>query len=315
MRLFKAAEIEDKKKFKQILKLIWINRWVYVLIIPALMGYWLFCYKPMYGILLAFKDYYARLGIMGSPWIGFDNFKNVFAMEEFWRAFRNTIEINLLRLLFAFPAPIIMALMLNEVKSRWFKSTVQTVTYLPYFISWVIVGGIIRSLLASDDGVINSLVVSLGGQNIDFLTNPKLFRPLLILSGIWKDVGYGSIVYLAALVSIPSDYYEAARIDGANRFQQLQYITLPCILPTICIMLILQIGSILSGGFDQIFNLYNPIVYEVGDVIDTFIYRIGIGQGRYSIATAVGLFLTSINFVLLIVANKISNKFSGQGIY
>lgn len=304
-----------KNSFANIKKTLWSNRVLYLMILPAIIGYGLFCYKPMYGILLAFKDYYSKLGIIGSPWVGFDNFKDIFAMDEFWRAFKNTLEINVLRLLFCFPIPIILALMLNEVRIKWFKRSVQTLVYLPYFISWVVIGGIIRSLLAPEDGAINQLIISLGGNSLDFLTSTNLFRPLLLISAVWKDAGYGSIIYLAALASIPEELYEAARIDGAGRLKQTIHITLPCLLPTISIMLILQIGAMLNGGFDQIFNLYNPVVYQVADVIDTFIFRIGINQGRYSIATAVGLFLTVINFILLIFANKFSKKISGQGLY
>lgn len=298
-----------------VLKRIWSFRVLYLMLLPIIAGYLIFCYAPMYGIIIAFKDYSPLKGILGSPWAGFEYFKMILSSEGFWKVFRNTIEINLLRLLFAFPAPIILALLLNELRSRTFKRSIQTIVYLPYFISWVIIAGIMQTFLSTNGGVINNIIEIFGGRPISFLTEPSLFRAILVISGIWKDAGYSAIIYLAAISSISMEMYEAAIIDGANRLKQTIYITLPCIIPTISIMLILSIGSMLHGGFDQVYNLYNPMVYEVGDVIDTFIFRTGINQARFSLATAAGLFLSITNFALLFMANKIIKRINGSGIY
>lgn len=289
-------------------------RMLYVMLLPAIVFYFIFNYIPMYGVTIAFKDFWVTKGILGSPWIGLDHFERIFAMDKFWQVFRNTIEINLLRLVFGFPAPIILALLLNEVRNRVFKRTIQTIVYLPHFISWVTIAGILFVIL-SQDGLVNQLIHYLGGEKINFLANNDLFRPLLITSGIWKEAGWGTIIYLAALSGINPEMYEAATVDGANRWKQVIYITLPSMVPVISILLILNFGSMMTGGFDQVFNLYNPTVYESGDIIDTYVYRIGLTQGEYSMATAIGLFLNVINFVLLILVNWTSKKLNGTGIY
>ncbi|MDQ0089509.1 putative aldouronate transport system permease protein [Paenibacillus anaericanus] len=287
---------------------------LYVMLLPAIFFLIIFSYIPMYGATIAFKDFWITKGILGSPWVGFEHFEKLFATDKFWQVFRNTIEINILRLIFGFPAPIILALLLNEVHHKYFKRTIQTIIYLPHFISWVTISGIIFSLL-SNEGAINKIIMLFGGESVNFLTSNSMFRPLLILSGIWKEVGWGTIIFLAALSGINPDLYEAATVDGANRFKQIIYITLPSLLPIISILLILNFGSMMTGGFDQVFNLYNTMVYESGDIIDTYVYRIGLTQGEYSMATAIGLFLNVINFVLLVVVNSASKKMSGQGIY
>ena len=290
------------------------HREYYIMLLPALAFVIIFNYLPMYGIIVAFKDYYSTKGIWGSAWVGFANFKQIFALQKFWQVIRNTLEINVLRLVFDFPAPIILALMLNEVRSQWFKRLTQTIVYLPHFISWVVISGILFNILSSD-GLFNTIIIMLGGKPVQFLSNSSTFRPLLVITQIWKEVGWGTIIYLAALSGISPEYYEAAMIDGAGRFKQIFYITLPFLAPTVSIMLILRVGQMMNGGFDQVFNLINPSVYDVGDVIDTYIYRIGLVDGRFSQASAVGLFLNVINCILLLTVNKVSQKIGGAGLY
>ncbi|QTH44370.1 sugar ABC transporter permease [Cohnella sp. LGH] len=287
---------------------------LYVMLLPAVVFLIIFNYIPMYGATIAFKDFWMTKGILGSPWVGFEHFERLFATDKFWQVFRNTIEINLLRLLFGFPAPIVLAILLNEVRHKLFKRSIQTIVYLPHFISWVTIAGIIFSLL-SNEGLVNKIITAFGGESVNFLTSNAMFRPLLVLSGIWKEAGWGTIIFLAALAGVNPDLYEAATVDGANRFKQIVHITLPSLLPVISILLILNFGSMMNGGFDQVFNLYNTMVYESGDVIDTYVYRIGLTQGKYSMATAIGLFLNIINFLLLILVNQAAKRMSGQGIY
>lgn len=287
---------------------------LYLMLLPAVAFLIIFSYIPMYGASIAFKEFWITKGILGSPWIGFKHFEQIFATDKFWQVFTNTIEINLMRLLFGFPAPVILAILLNEVRHRIFKRSIQTIIYLPHFISWVTISGILFALL-SNEGLVNSIVVLFGGDPVNFLTSNSMFRPLLVISGIWKEVGWGTIIFLAALSGVNPDLYEASVIDGANRWKQIVHITLPSLLPIISILLILNFGSMMSGGFDQVFNMYNPMVYESGDVIDTYVYRIGLTQGQYSMATAIGLFLNVINFVLLIAVNSAAKKMNGHGIY
>jgi len=287
---------------------------LYLMLLPAVAFLFIFSYIPMYGASIAFKEFWITKGILGSPWVGFKHFEQIFATDKFWQVFTNTIEINLMRLLFGFPAPIILAILLNEVRQRVFKRSIQTIIYLPHFISWVTISGIMFALL-SNEGLVNSIIVLFGGDPVNFLTSNSMFRPLLVISGIWKEVGWGTIIFLAALSGVNPDLYEASVIDGANRWKQIVHITLPSLLPIISILLILNFGSMMSGGFDQVFNMYNPMVYESGDVIDTYVYRIGLTQGQYSMATAIGLFLNVINFVLLIAVNSAAKKMNGHGIY
>lgn len=287
---------------------------LYLFLLPMICFYIIFHYMPLYGILLAFKDFWISKGIMGSPWVGLDNFRHIFESSKFWQVFANTFSINLLRLIFCFPAPIILAIFLNEVRNNCFKRVIQTIIYLPHFISWVVIASILITILGTE-GVINQIIMMFGGESINFLTTNSLFRPIVILSSIWKDVGWGTIIYFAALSGISPDLYEAAEVDGAGRFTKILKITFPSLFPTIATMLILNVGSIMTGGFDQIFNLYNPAVYESGDIIDTYIYRIGLTQGEFSKATAIGLFLNIINCTMLLTVNKIITKIRGYGIY
>jgi putative aldouronate transport system permease protein len=280
---------------------------VYLLFVPVLAYYIIFHYAPIYGLVLAFKDYLPSRGIFGSPWIGFENFQRFFSSIYFGRTLRNTVLISVYEIVFGFPAPILFALLLNEIRGTLFKRAIQTVTYLPHFISTMVICGMILDF-SLRSGLFNDVVAFFGGTRTDLLMRPEMFRPIYIASGIWQGVGWGSIVYLAALTSIDQELYEAAYIDGAARFRQVIHITLPCLLPTITILFILKIGGLMSVGFEKVFLLYNPTTYEVADVISTFNYRKGLVEFDYSFSTAVGLFNSLINIFLLVTANTISRK-------
>ena len=301
-------------KAVKLLKKIYEHKMFYIMLLPAVVLLGIFAYWPMYGIIIAFKDFSYRQGILGSAWCGFENFTALFEIDMFWTAFKNTIVINLLKLLFGFVTPILMAIMLNAVVNRHLKNTLQTIVYLPHFVSWVVISGLIFSLFDTNSGAIYNFFKLLGIE-LNVFSNNAQFLALIVLSDIWKEVGWGAIIYLAALTNISPEYYEAARIDGANTVQQFFRITLPMITTPITIMFILRIGGIVSGGFDQIYNLYNTQVYAVADILDTFLYRFGIGQGQYSLGTAVGLFTNVINVVLLLTANFIVKRLGGEGLY
>lgn len=293
------------------------NIFVYLLILPGLIWCIIFCYGPMYGIVLAFKNYNFKEGILGSPWadqFGLKHFIKLFSMQEFWRVLGNTLRISAIKLLLGFPAPILLAILINEVKSKTYRKIVQLTVYLPYFLSWVIVAGIIYNLF-SLDGYINQVLVELGIPSMSFLTNPNSFMKIIYGSDIWKEVGWASIIYTAAISSIDAEMYEAAVVDGANRFQLIKYITLPALVPTIAIMFIMKVGQMLNVGFDQILNLYNSSVYDVADIIQTYVYRKGIIKTEYSVASAAGLFTSVCNLILLLFSNKVTKKMTGHSLY
>lgn len=278
---------------------------------PGIIFVFIFSYIPMYGVIMAFQQYDIFGGIMKSPWVGFMHFRMFFEAPEFWNVMRNTIVISLLKLIISFPAPILLALMLNEIGNMGFKRVIQTVSYLPYFLSWVIVSGFVFSLLSVDNGTVNYVLerFNLVGEPVNFLALPKYFWSILVSVNVWKEVGFGSIVYLAAIAGIDPTLYEAASIDGASRFKQIYLITLPSITPIIIIFMILAIGSLLSAGFEDILLLAtNPILRPYSDVIDTYVYRVGILNARFSYATAVGLFKAVISVILLVMANKIARR-------
>lgn len=286
-----------------------------IMIVPTIAFFIIFRYVPMYGLTMAFKDYRFNLGILGSPWVGFDNFELIFSMASFARAVENTAIISILKLVAGFPMPIILAIMLNEVQHLKFKKIVQTISYLPYFLSWVVLAGVFIQLFSPSTGMVNYIIGLFGADPIYFLGDNAWFRPMLVVTSIWKDMGWGSIIYLAAITSIEQSMYEAAVCDGANRFQRMWHITLPHILPTITVLLILNIGHLLDAGFDQIFNMYNAAVYETADIIDTYVYRLGMTDMKYSLATAVGLFKNTIGFLLVVSTNFISKKISDTGVW
>lgn len=293
---------------KKAIKQDWKRNWsLYLMVTPVILFFLIFCYKPMYGAIIAFKDFSPRLGIMESPWIGFDNFIDFFTGKDFFRVFSNTLKISITNIVFGFPAPIILALLINELTNKRFAKTVQTITYLPHFISLVVVCGIIRDFV-SDRGVINYIITALGGTATNLLYEASAFIPIYVISGIWQEVGWGTIIYLAALAGVDQELYEAAEIDGAGRLRQTWNVTLPGILPTIVTLFILRLGSIMGVGFEKIILLYNPMTYETSDVISSYVYRAGLIDQRYGFSTAVGLFNSVINFAFIIAANTISRK-------
>lgn len=294
---------------------IYRNRWFYLMMIPGLVYYILFHYAPMAGTLIAFQDYNLMKGIWGSPWVGLENFKIIFDNPEFYQLIRNTLLISVYKIIGSIVPEIMLALMLNEIRVRWFKSLVQTITYGPYFLSWVIVYGLVFSFLAPGSGLITTFIRDSGWGQIDLMTNQDFFRPMLVLTEIWKNTGFGAIIYLAALASINQELYEAAVVDGAGRWRQLWHITLPGIRDVFVLMLILKIGGILDAGFDQVFIFLNARVYEVGDIVDTWVYRYGFERLEFGVAAAMGVFKSVIGLILVIGANKLAKKVGGTGIW
>lgn len=288
---------------------------LYIMLIPFVLYFALFVYRPMGGLIIAFKDYSVYKGIFGSPWVGLDNFKVFFESPYFFRLIRNTLLISTYGLVINFPATIILALLLNEVTMKKYKSVVQTCTYLPHFISTVVIAGIVTSFLAPSNGLINLIIEAFGGDKVYFLSKAKYFRMIYTLMGMWQGTGYGSIVYIAALAGIDQQLYEACMLDGGGKIRQLWHVTLPGILPTIVIMLIIQIGRIMNVGYETIILLYQPATYETADIISTYVFRTGMEQGNYSLAAAVGLFNSVIGFALVMGANKLSNKVTGSGLW
>ena len=283
------------------------NRTLYFLALPVVAFYLIFNYVPIYGAIIAFKDFSPVQGIIHSPWIGFKNFSDFFSSYYFWRIIKNTFLISVNSLLFGFPAPIILALLINELHNKYFSRTVQTITYMPHFISLVVICGLIRDFTA-ENGIINYLLSFLGWHPVTMLNQPGLFVPIYVISGIWQEIGWGSIIYLAALTNIDPQLYEAARMDGAGRLRQIWHVALPGIMPTILVMLILRMGNMLNVGFEKIILLYNPAIYDTSDVISSFVYRKGLQEFNWSYSTAVGLFNSAINFGFLIVANWLSKR-------
>nr|WP_240762895.1 ABC transporter permease subunit [Paenibacillus thalictri] len=284
------------------------------MMLPVIVYYIIFHYTPMYGAIIAFKEYSPAKGITGSEWVGLANFKDFFSTFYFWRILKNTVIISLLTLCFEFPAPIILAIMINEVRNQMFKRTVQSITYMPYFISLVVICGMIKDF-TNGGGMINTFLSSFGYDGKAMLQKPDLFRAIYVISEIWQKIGWESIIYIAALMSIDQEQYEAARMDGASRWKQILYITLPGIMPTIAIMFILRMGNLLNVGFEKIILLYNPATYETADVISSFVYRKGLLEFGWSYSSAVGLFNSVINLVLLISANYISRKVNESSLW
>ncbi len=290
------------------------NYSLYLLVLPVLLFYILFSYKPMYGAIIAFKNYAPMRGIWESPWVGFDQFIRFFNDVYFGRLILNTLLLSIYSLIFGFPAPIILALLLNEVRSKKFKRLSQTITYLPHFISMIVVTGMLVNF-SMTSGLFNDVIAFFGGTRSPLLQNPGLYRTIYVASSIWQEIGWGSIIYLAALSGVDSELYEAAMIDGAGKFKQLINVTLPSITPTIIIMLILKIGSLMSIGYEKTILLYNPSTYETADIISSYVYRIGLLQQDWSYSTAIGLFNSVINLFLLVLTNKISKKYSETSLY
>jgi putative aldouronate transport system permease protein len=297
------------------------NYWaLYIMLIPGLFFLIVYKFLPLYGITLAFKDYNIFLGnnplhaISLSEWVGFEHFRRLFGSRDFFNVLRNTLIINGYKILFLFPMPILMAIMINELRSAVYRKLTQTLIYVPYFFSWVIVFGIFYSLLGTY-GMVNSVIKALGGNAITFFGSTKWFRSLLVFTEGWKEIGWNTVIYLAAISSIDPTLYEATRVDGASRLRQIWHVTLPGLFPTIILMLIMKVGYILDTGFEQILVMYNPTVYEVGDVIQTYVYRIGLGQMNFSLSTALGLFNSVVAFILIVCANAASRKLLKRSIW
>jgi putative aldouronate transport system permease protein len=284
---------------------------LYFMLLPGLLYFILFHYVPIYGVVLAFKNFKIMQGILASPWVGFEHFQKVFADPNFYRVLNNTLIISLYKIVFAFPIPIIFALLLSEITRERFKRLVQTISYLPHFMSWVILAGIFISIF-SLNGPVNAIVKLFGGDPVLFMADDGYFRSILVMTDIYQGFGWGSIVYFAAIAGIDPQLQEAAIMDGANRFKRMIYITLPMLLPVISIMLILRMAHVLDAGFDQIFNMYNPKVYGVSDILDTFVYRKGLLETNYSYATAVGLFKSVVALVLIMLVNKAVHMMGGK---
>jgi len=307
-------EISGRKRKRKLRDFI-VNWDLMLLMLPVAAYYIIFCYIPMGGIVIAFKDYRLLEGIMGSKWVGFYQFMVLFDTPSFYEVLRNTVVISSLRLLFGFPAPILFALLLNELRGTVFKKAIQTISYLPHFLSWVVLAGIFIPFLSPSTGPINIIISRLGGTPIYFLGKTGTFVPTIIITGIWQSFGWGSIIYLAAIAGISPELYESAVLDGANRLQRIRYITLPSILPTVVVLFIMNTGSILNGGFDQIFNLYNDAVMSVADILDTYVYRRGLTGLQYSYAAAVGLFKNVIGFMFVFITNTIARKLGESSLW
>ena len=290
------------------------DRNLYLLLVPLAVYYIAFHYIPMYGVTIAFKDYNIFTGIAGSEWVGLQNFRTVFDTNEFFIVLRNTVFLNFLSLLIAFPAPIVLALLLNELRSHRFKRAIQAIVYVPHFLSWVVVAGLIITTLSPSSGMVNNLIRRIGGEPIYFMTRKVWWIVTYQLSGVWKEVGWGTIIFLAALSAIDPNLYDAAKIDGAGRWQKMRNVTLPGISTTILVVFLLSLGSVLSISFDRPFLLGNAMVMDVSDVISTYVYRVGLLNLDYSYAAAVGLFQSVVNFLFLLTANAMSNRIKGEGL-
>lgn len=310
-----AKQPRDKKNHLAEWKKSIRKNWeLYLLLVPVILYFAVFHYYPLYGLQIAFKDFIATKGISGSPWVGLKHFERFFDSYYFWRLIKNTIGIGVFTLLIAFPVPIIIALLLNEVKSLRYKKFVQTVIYAPHFLSTVVVVGMLLLFLKSD-GMINQVIMLFGGTPIDFITEPAWFKSIYVLSDVWQTMGWSSIIYIAALSAVDPAQHEAAMIDGASKFKRIIHINIPAIMPTIVILFILNMGSVMAVGFEKVFLMQNDLNMSTSDVISTFVYRSGILEAQYSFSAAVGLFNSIINFILLILVNKIAKKVSDTSLW
>ncbi|CAG7629910.1 putative multiple-sugar transport system permease YteP [Paenibacillus solanacearum] len=309
------AASSRKSGWHRLLKSIRKNWELYALFTPVLAYFIVFEYAPMYGVQIAFKDFIATKGIWGSPWVGLKHFQRFFDSFYFWRLIRNTLGIGLYQLVVGFPVPILLALMINEVRSSKFRRFIQTITYAPHFLSTVVVVGMIMMFLSPQGGMINLLIQAFGGQPISFMTEPGWFKSVFVLSGVWQQMGWSSIIYLAALAGVDPQLHEAARVDGAGRLKRIWHINLPHLMPTIVVLLILNVGSILGVGFEKVFLMQNNLNMEASDVISTNVYRSGILGAQYSFSAAVGLFNSVVNFIMLITVNRIARKLSETSLW
>jgi putative aldouronate transport system permease protein len=293
----------------------WKDYQLYLLLILPIAYFVLFKYVPMYGAAIAFQDYSIFKGVTGSAWVGFENFQQLFGMSQFYQVVRNTLLLNLLDLLFSFPAPILLAILLHELRVVWFKKAAQTILYLPHFISWIIIGGLVYQMFATNGGLVNNLLAAIGFDPIPFLTDKNNWLLVYLGTGIWQSAGWGTIIYLAALTGINKDLYEAAEVDGAGRLKKIWHITLPGIRSTIVVMLIMQLGHIMTIGFERPFVMSNPLVMDYAEVISTFVYKVGLQSAQFSLATAMGLFQALVGLVFVVGANTIAKRSGEQGLW
>lgn len=314
MIAFQGKSLARESRWRRLGKSIWKNRMIYMLLLPGVLWYVIFCYLPMGGLSLAFKTYKANLGIWGSPWVGLQNYEFVFRDPAFFDSIGRTLSINLGRMIFEFPFPILLALFINEIRCGKYQKFVQTVCTFPHFLSWIVIAAVLQNFLGSD-GMINRLVQMAGGDPVGFLSTPGLFQPMLYLTAIWKSSGWNAIIYLAAISGIDTEQFEAAEIDGCSRWQRMWYLTLPSIVPTICIMCILTMGNLMTTGFDQIFNLNNAAVNSVSETLDIYIYRVTFqSSSDFGFSSAVSLLRSIMNLFFLVIADRGSRLMGGNGL-
>ncbi|MDF2922326.1 MAG: protein lplB [Paenibacillaceae bacterium] len=309
---YKLSQISTRMPLRRIIKKYY---WFYLMLLPGLVYFILYKYVPMWGILIAFQNYQPFKGFLHSDWVGLEHFKTFFGSDTFWILFRNTFVLALYNIAFFFPLPIIIALMLNEVRWNFIKRLIQTLIYVPHFVSWVVVVGISFLFFSSQGGILNNFLASIGQEPVNFLMSEGWFRKVITAQVMWKETGWGTIIFLAALAGIDPGLYEAARIDGAGRWRSMWHITLPAIRSTIIVLLILRLGSFMDSGFEQIFLMVNPLNRNVGEVFDTYVYSMGISQGKFSYSTTVGVFKSSVGLILVVGANYLSRKFGEEGIF
>ncbi|ULL16022.1 sugar ABC transporter permease [Paenibacillus sp. H1-7] len=310
-----SASVRTNGKMDRFVKELIRDRWLYLMLLPGVLYFLVFRYLPMWGLVIAFQNYMPFLGIMKSEWVGFYHFKYLFTGPDFWMLLRNTVVLAVYNIFFFFPLPIIVALMLNELRHEWFKKVVVSLIYVPHFLSWVIVVSFFYIFFTIKDGIVNELIQTFGFDKIHFLDSAAWFRTMVTLEVIWKETGWGTIIFMAALAGVNPQLYEAARMDGANRLQQLYHITLPSIRSTIVILLILRLGSFLDTGFEQIFLMLNALNREVGEVFDTYVYTVGIQGGQFSFSAAVGMFKSVVGLLLVLITNRLAKRFGEEGIY
>lgn len=311
---------QEKRNYKkmrksELWKRIKKNKLIYLMILPGLLYFFIYKYLPMYGLIISFQEYKPYLGISGSEWVGLEHFKRLFASPDFWMIFKNTLILFGLQIFVYFPIPIILSLMLNEVRHSFFKKGVQTLVYIPHFMSWVVIVSISYVMLTLDGGVVNAIIESLGFEKVNFLLNEDWFRPMYILQVIWREAGWGTIIFLAAITAVDPQLYEAARMDGAGRFRQMWHITLPAIRNVIIVLLILKIGDVLELGFEHVYLLLNSSNRNVAEIFDTYVYVAGLQQGQFSYSTAVGFFKGAVGLIMVVFANWLAKKFNEEGIY
>lgn len=311
---------QEKRNYKkmrksELWKRIKKNKLIYLMILPGLLYFFIYKYLPMYGLIISFQEYKPYLGISGSEWVGLEHFKRLFASPDFWMIFKNTLILFGLQIFVYFPIPIILSLMLNEVRHSFFKKGVQTLVYIPHFMSWVVIVSISYVMLTLDGGIVNAIIESLGFEKINFLLNEDWFRPMYILQVIWREAGWGTIIFLAAITAVDPQLYEAARMDGAGRFRQMWHITLPAIRNVIIVLLILKIGDVLELGFEHVYLLLNSSNRNVAEIFDTYVYVAGLQQGQFSYSTAVGFFKGAVGLIMVVFANWLAKKFNEEGIY